>query len=182
MLHHKRNIDWRSFDLTKNKISATVTLKLSTESPKPSSTCFFDSLSPEEVLVLHSLKDVIFWPETPSLKSNFSLKDTSDPVHSTYTILPRNGGGRWQVGDELRVLIRICDFHGRPKKSGGDVIFARLHNPTFFAGVAGYVVDHHNGSYSAVFSLLWEGNAQVEVMHTLIEIMALIFLPTIKGN
>ncbi|MED6256482.1 hypothetical protein ATANTOWER_027240 [Ataeniobius toweri] len=48
MLLHKRNIDWRSFDLTKNKVSATVTLKLSTESPKPSSTCSFDSLSPEE--------------------------------------------------------------------------------------------------------------------------------------
>ncbi|XP_028256508.1 NXPE family member 3-like isoform X2 [Parambassis ranga] len=52
---------------------------------------------------------------------------------------------------------------GRPKKSGGDVIVARLHSSTLGAGVAGQVVDHLNGSYTAVFSLLWEGRAQVEV-------------------
>ncbi|KAI3366947.1 hypothetical protein L3Q82_009595, partial [Scortum barcoo] len=39
---------------------------------------------------------------------------------------------------------------------------ARLHNLKLGAGVAGQVVDHLNGSYSAVFSLLWEGSAQVE--------------------
>ncbi|XP_035986600.1 NXPE family member 3 [Fundulus heteroclitus] len=144
-----------------DKVSANVTLKLSTELSKPTSICSFDS--PKEVLVLDCLRDAIFWPETPLLKSKFSLNDTSDPAHSTFTILPRNGGGSWQVGDQLRVSIRICDFHGRPKKSGGDFLLARLHNRTFLAGVAGHVEDHHNGSYSAVFSLLWEGNAQVEV-------------------
>lgn len=101
------------------------------------------------------------------MKSNFSLDDTSDPAHSTFTILPRKGGGSWQVGDQLRISIRICDFHGRPKKTGGDLLLARLHNNTFHAGVAGHVLDHRNGSYSALFSLLWEGHAQVEVMHTL---------------
>ncbi|KAI3366912.1 hypothetical protein L3Q82_009561, partial [Scortum barcoo] len=50
-----------------------------------------------------------------------------------------------------------------PRSLGGDVLLARLHNPTLGAGVAGQVVDHLNGSYSAVFSLLWEGSAEVEV-------------------
>lgn len=68
------------------------------------------------------------------------------------------------MGDQLQVSIRIRDFHGRPKKSGGDVLLARLHNSTFHAGVAGHVVDHRNGSYSTFFSLLWEGRAQVEVI------------------
>uniref|UniRef100_A0A3Q2PY41 Neurexophilin and PC-esterase domain family member 3 n=1 Tax=Fundulus heteroclitus TaxID=8078 RepID=A0A3Q2PY41_FUNHE len=107
VLLHKRHIHWRSFGLKVSSVS---------------------------VLVLDCLRDAIFWPETPLLKSKFSLNDTSDPAHR----------GSWQ-------------------KSGGDFLLARLHNRTFLAGVAGHVEDHHNGSYSAVFSLLWEGNAQVEV-------------------
>lgn len=31
------------------------------------------------------------------------------------------------------------------------------------AGVAGQVLDHRNGTYSANFPLLWQGSAQVEV-------------------
>nr|XP_040028821.1 NXPE family member 3-like [Gasterosteus aculeatus aculeatus] len=61
------------------------------------------------------------------------------------------------------VLHHMDILQGRPKKSGGDFITARLHNQKLEAGVAGQVVDHLNGSYSAVFSLLWEGDAQVEV-------------------
>ncbi|XP_068573132.1 NXPE family member 3-like isoform X2 [Cebidichthys violaceus] len=61
------------------------------------------------------------------------------------------------------VLWHMDDLEGRPKKSGGDFLLARLHNLKLEAGVVGQVVDHLNGSYSAVFSLLWEGDAQVEV-------------------
>ncbi|MEQ2218083.1 hypothetical protein XENOCAPTIV_029111 [Xenoophorus captivus] len=127
-----------------------------------SSVCSFNSVLPEDTLELGFLKDYITWPETPSLPLTFSLNDTSHPAHSTYTILPCNGGGRWHVGDQLEVLIKINDFSGHPKKYGGDVLFARLHNPTVRAGVVGKVFDHHNGSYTAVFSLLWEGSAEVE--------------------
>uniref|UniRef100_A0A096M8J4 Neurexophilin and PC-esterase domain family member 3 n=1 Tax=Poecilia formosa TaxID=48698 RepID=A0A096M8J4_POEFO len=88
---------------------------------------------------------------------------TSDPTHSTFTIIPRSDGGSWHGGDQLEVFIKMYDFRGRPKKSGGDFLLARLHNPALFAGVAGQVLDHRNGSYTAVFSLLWEGDAQVEV-------------------
>ncbi|PWA14642.1 hypothetical protein CCH79_00014334 [Gambusia affinis] len=160
VLLYKGNIDWMMFKPT-NKVSRTATVK---PSAQPVSTCSFDSLSPEELLVFDSLKEAIVWPETPSLKSDSSLNDTSDPRRSSFTILPRSGGGSWRVGDQLQVSIAIRDFHGRPKKSGGDVLLARLHNSTFPAGVAGHVVDHRNGSYSAFFSLLWEGRAQVEVV------------------
>ncbi|XP_025760646.1 NXPE family member 3-like, partial [Oreochromis niloticus] len=57
---------------------------------------------------------------------------------------------------------QMYDFQGLPKKFGGDILLARLHNPTLGAGVVGQVVDHLNGSYSAVFYLPWEGNAEVE--------------------
>ncbi|XP_032444779.1 NXPE family member 3-like isoform X2 [Xiphophorus hellerii] len=148
---------------TEALIPTTRTLKRPTEPPKPTSFCSFHSVLPEDALELEFLKNYITWPETPSVPANFCLNDTSHPAHSTFTILPRDGGGSWHVGDQLEVLIKINDFLGRPKKSGGDVLFARLHNQTVQAGVVGKVFDHRNGSYTAVFSLLWEGSAQVEV-------------------
>lgn len=120
--------------------------------------------SPEEALVEREILDAIVWPETPLLREPFSLEGTSDPAHSTFDILPGRAGGEWRVGDQLEVMIQMYDFRGSPKKSGGDVLLAQMHNRELDAGVAGQVVDHLNGSYTAVFSLLWEGEAQVEVM------------------
>ncbi|XP_038155705.1 NXPE family member 3-like [Cyprinodon tularosa] len=130
---------------------------------EPPSACSFHAVSPEDAQELAMIMESIAWPETPPLLSNLSLENTSDPAHSTFTILPRNGGGSWQIGDQLEVLIKMFDFNGRPKRSGGDVLYARLANRALYAGVAGKVFDHRNGSYTAVFSLLWEGTAQVEV-------------------
>ncbi|XP_038594838.1 NXPE family member 3-like [Micropterus salmoides] len=125
--------------------------------------CTFQSLSKEESVEERLLLDSIAWPETPLLLDPLSLEQTSDSAHSKFIILPGRGGGRWHVGDQLEIMIKMYDFQGRPKKSGGDVVLTRLHNLKLGAGVAGQVVDHLNGSYSAVFSLLWEGSAQVEV-------------------
>ncbi|XP_020569712.1 NXPE family member 3 isoform X1 [Oryzias latipes] len=118
----------------------------------------------KEAVELDFLKNVTAWPSTPPLPLNFSWKDSSDPRHSTFTVLPKRAGGQWHVGDELGVLIKMYNFHGKPKKSGGDFLLARLHSPSLLAGVAGKVVDHLNGSYSALFPLLWEGNVQVQVV------------------
>ncbi|KAL6094687.1 nxpe3 [Pungitius sinensis] len=125
--------------------------------------CTFQPLSPEDALEERLILDSIAWPETPLLPSPISVEQTTDPAHSTFTILPGRKGGQWHVGDQLEVMIQTFDFQGRPKKFGGDFLTARLHNQKLEAGVAGKVVDHLNGSYSAVFSLLWEGDAQVEV-------------------
>ncbi|XP_062416350.1 NXPE family member 3-like [Pungitius pungitius] len=125
--------------------------------------CTFEPRSPQDALEERLILDSIAWPETPLLPSPVSLEQTTDPAHSTFTILPGRKGGQWHVGDQLEVMIQTFDFQGRPKKSGGDFLTARLHNRTLEAGVAGQVVDHLNGSYSAVFSLLWEGDAQIEV-------------------
>ncbi|XP_076006944.1 NXPE family member 3-like [Genypterus blacodes] len=123
--------------------------------------CRHRHLSPDDAQEQLLLLDTIVWPETPH--SSTPIEQTSDPAHSTFTILPKPGGGQWHVGDHLEALIQVCDFQGHPKNSGGDVLVARLHSPDLHAGVAGQVVDHLNGFYSAVFPLLWEGIAQVEV-------------------
>ncbi|XP_042350194.1 NXPE family member 3-like [Plectropomus leopardus] len=125
--------------------------------------CTFQPLFPEDALEERLLLDSIAWPDTPFLQASFSVEETSDPAHSNFTILPGSGGRQWHVGDQLEVMIKMSDFQGHPRKSGGDFLLTRLHNPKLGAGVVGQVVDHLNGSYSAVFSLLWEGDAQVEV-------------------
>uniref|UniRef100_A0A668AD51 Neurexophilin and PC-esterase domain family member 3 n=1 Tax=Myripristis murdjan TaxID=586833 RepID=A0A668AD51_9TELE len=145
-----------------NKMTSTFTmLRVFPVQKHQPANCSHQQLSPDE----RRLLDSIAWPETPPLPVPISLKATSDPTHSTFTILPVRAGGQWYVGDELEALIQIGDFQGRPKHFGGDFLVARLHDQTLGAGVAGRVVDHLNGYYTAVFPLLWEGRAQVTLVH-----------------
>uniref|UniRef100_A0A672GSU7 Neurexophilin and PC-esterase domain family, member 3 n=1 Tax=Salarias fasciatus TaxID=181472 RepID=A0A672GSU7_SALFA len=119
--------------------------------------------SPEDELEERYLLESIAWPGPPPRSSPSSLRQTSDPVHSLFAILPTKEGREWHVGDELEALVQMHDFQGRPKHYGGDFLLARLHSPELGAGVAGRVVDHKNGFYSALFPLLWAGTAQLEV-------------------
>ncbi|XP_034408694.1 NXPE family member 3-like [Cyclopterus lumpus] len=157
-----RNMDVLEFQPKVN--SPIFTQRVSSDPDVNRSFCTFQPLSPQDALEERLILDSTAWPETPLLPGPISLEQTSDPAHSNFTILPGRRGGQWRVGDQLEVMIQTSDFKGRPKKSGGDFLLARLHNRMLEAGVAGQVVDHLNGSYSAVFSLLWEGDAQVEVM------------------
>nr|XP_020483583.1 NXPE family member 3-like [Labrus bergylta] len=107
----------------------------------PDNFCTIKPLSSADAKEERLLLDSIAWPETPPLPAPFSLNQTSNAAHSTFTILPRRGGGDWHVGDQLEVIIQMYNFQGNPKKSGGDAIVARLHNRALEAGVAGRVVD-----------------------------------------
>lgn len=129
---------------------------------KTRSYCDIQPLSPEDALEARLLLDATAWPESRPLSVPVALEQTSSPANSSFTILGA-GRGRWHVGDRLEAAVTMFDFQGRRKESGGDFIIARLHSPALGAGVAGRVVDHLNGSYSAVFHLLWEGDVQVEV-------------------
>ncbi|XP_077435471.1 NXPE family member 3-like isoform X2 [Vanacampus margaritifer] len=117
-----------------------------------------------EELEERDLLDLVAWPQPPSGSVLPTFCQTSDPAHSLFKIVPSKKDQRWYVGDQLEVLIHLHDFKGRPKRYGGDMLLARLRSPNYGAGVAGQVLDHNNGLYSALFSLLWEGPAQVEVM------------------
>ncbi|KAM9344024.1 NXPE family member 3 [Pholidichthys leucotaenia] len=119
--------------------------------------------SSEDVLEERYLLDSVSWPSPPP-QSAQSLGQTSDPVHSLFTILPNKEGREWHVGDQLEAFVQMHDFYGRPKRYGGDFLLARLHSPELGAGVAGQVVDHRNGFYSALFPLLWVGTAHIEIV------------------
>lgn len=119
--------------------------------------------SREDELEERFLLDSIAWPEHTLQSRSFSLRLTTDPVHSLFAILPPKVGREWHLGDQLEALVQVHDFQGRPKHYGGDFLLARLHSPDLGAGVVGTVLDHKNGFYSAMFPLLWTGSAQVEV-------------------
>uniref|UniRef100_A0A8C6V1F3 Neurexophilin and PC-esterase domain family, member 3 n=1 Tax=Neogobius melanostomus TaxID=47308 RepID=A0A8C6V1F3_9GOBI len=112
-------------------------------------------LSPENTQEGRRLLDSITWPETPPLPKPFSLNLTTNGAKSSFSIVLRDGG--WRVGDELMVRIQLRDYNGNPKKSGGDYLTSRLHNRMLGAGVVGQVQDHLNGTFTAVFPLLWNG-------------------------
>ncbi|KAM6979871.1 NXPE family member 3-like [Aplochiton taeniatus] len=138
-----------------------------TPTPYNKSHCFRYSgqkAFPEEAEEERVLLDSIAWPRPPAQLANTTLEQTSDPTKSTFTILPAGGDRERHVGDQLEAVIHMHDFQGHRRRHGGDFLVARLHSPTLLAGVAGQVLDHGNGTYSAVFPLLWEGCAQVEVM------------------
>ncbi|XP_072309609.1 NXPE family member 3-like [Eucyclogobius newberryi] len=123
--------------------------------------CTYNYLSPENTVEGRRLLDSITWPETLPLPKPFSLDLTTSASKSTFSTVPRRGG--WRVGDKLTVTIQVNDYHGNPKKGGGDFLIARLQSRELGAGVVGQVKDHLNGTFTALFPLLWKGTADVEV-------------------
>uniref|UniRef100_A0A672G4Z1 NXPE family member 3-like n=1 Tax=Salarias fasciatus TaxID=181472 RepID=A0A672G4Z1_SALFA len=155
------HIDFLEFQ--KTPTPPFTNISVSSDPGSNQNSCAFRWLSPKEIHEENILLDSIAWPNTPSVPAPVSLEGTSNAARSKCVILPRPGGGSWLVGDQLEVMIKMFDFKGHPKNHGGDFFLTRLHNQALQAGVAGQVVDHLNGTYSAVFFLPWEGKSEVEV-------------------
>ncbi|XP_028307143.1 NXPE family member 3-like isoform X2 [Gouania willdenowi] len=124
--------------------------------------CAFRPISLEETLEEDKILKSIARPKTPTITSDYTIKNTTDPGCSKFAILPKKGEEKWRIGDQLEVRIIMNDFKCLPKTSGGDVLLAPVKNRHLKAGVSGKVVDHLNGSYTAVFPLVWEGKAEIE--------------------
>ncbi|KAM8841759.1 LOW QUALITY PROTEIN: NXPE family member 3-like [Synchiropus picturatus] len=152
------------FEKVFQKISSTYTsAKRTTAPPYVDPSCKLILPPSDDALGDRRLLDSVAWPHIPPLPVGFSFEKTSSPKASRFSILPAGGGQDRYVGDQLQVTITIRDFLGNPKQFGGDVLVARLHNPSQHAGVGGQITDHLNGSYTATFPLLWDGYAEVEV-------------------
>lgn len=109
--------------------------------------------SPEKALEERDLLESIAWPQPQLHSVNVSLNQTSDPAHSLFVILSAGSRRKWHMVDQLEALVHIHDFQGCPKSYGGDFMLAWLHSK-LETGVAGQVLDHRNGTYSAIFPLL----------------------------
>lgn len=67
------------------------------------------------------------------------------------------------VGDNVSVKIDLYNRLGKPLVSGGDFLRIWLIDTKSHSNVAGYVVDHMNGSYTGVVRALWNGRPTVRV-------------------
>lgn len=112
----------------------------------------------EEVEEEQYLLNSITWPGP--LVQDLPVELSSDPAKSYFVI---QGSSKQHIGGHLLVNVHVQNFLGLPKDYGGDFLIARLHSPKLHAGVAGKVHDHHDGTYTVLFPLLWAGVAWVEI-------------------
>ncbi|KAL6475901.1 hypothetical protein MHYP_G00144000 [Metynnis hypsauchen] len=113
-------------------------------------------ISPEEV---QSIEDALKWPAPPT--SVIATNQTTSPYTSSYVL--QNPHKNYSVGDIITMTITARDGSKIPKAYGGDFFQAKLFNTELKSSVFGEVVDHHNGTYTAIFKLLWEGQAKVSI-------------------
>ncbi|XP_069128396.1 NXPE family member 3-like [Argopecten irradians] len=67
----------------------------------------------------------------------------------------------FRVGDEIIVDIVLYNGRGERATVGGDMLRVWLREITLKASVAGYVIDHGNGSYTGIVKAMWAGNPEL---------------------
>ncbi|XP_017560842.1 NXPE family member 3-like [Pygocentrus nattereri] len=113
-------------------------------------------ISPEE---LQTIEKALKWPAPPT--SMIAANQTTSPYTTSYDL--QNPRTSYSVGDIITVVITARDGLKNSKTYGGDFFQAKLFNTKLKASVYGEVTDHHNGTYTATFKLLWEGQAKVSI-------------------
>ncbi|XP_069128395.1 NXPE family member 3-like [Argopecten irradians] len=68
---------------------------------------------------------------------------------------------KFRVGDEIIVDIVLYNGRGERATVGGDMLRVWLRETTLKASVAGYVIDHGNGSYTGFVKAIWAGNPEL---------------------
>ncbi|XP_069104480.1 NXPE family member 3-like isoform X2 [Argopecten irradians] len=63
----------------------------------------------------------------------------------------------FKVGDEIKVDIVLYNGRGERATVGGDMLRIWLRERSLRASVAGYVIDHGNGSYTGIVKAMWTG-------------------------
>ncbi|XP_072049347.1 NXPE family member 3-like [Amphiura filiformis] len=94
---------------------------------------------------------------------NAQLLQATSANFSSFRII--NKKHRYQLCDNLEILIEARDSLNQIKTRGGDFIFAWLEDEERAASVAADVItDHQNGNYTARFTLPWSGASKVSVL------------------
>ncbi|XP_071495779.1 NXPE family member 3-like [Diadema antillarum] len=103
---------------------------------------------------------------------NASWQNASDITSGSFSSFAvRRKHDKFRVCDELELVIQARDGLNRTKTYGGDYFRAKIStkNKTFAASSStdGEVIDHGNGTYSALFTLKWAGvvNFEVTLVH-----------------
>ncbi|XP_053157873.1 NXPE family member 3-like [Hemicordylus capensis] len=112
-----------------------------------------------EAIELQKLLQLLEWPVPP--EDSVPFASSTSPEKSFYQLF--QSWHNYTVGETLLVRLEAHDHSGQVKRYGGDFFRAKVHSPELKAGAAGRVQDHHNGTYTLAFPLLWAGAVQVSV-------------------
>ena len=72
----------------------------------------------------------------------------------------------FKTGEYIGLAITVRNGYGEIRKKGGDKLDVRIFSTDLQAFAPGYVVDHRNGSYTAVVHALWPGKSVISVKLT----------------
>ena len=69
----------------------------------------------------------------------------------------------YSVGDQIRIHIQLYDGHGKRLRVGGDRMQVRIFEDAVNASARGHILDHMNGTYTAVVKCSWSGQPSIEI-------------------
>lgn len=78
------------------------------------------------------------------------------------TYYVENYGG-YKVGHDIKVLVILRNGYNKQRNRGGDSLYIRTFNKGKKAYAAGRVIDHNNGTYTAIVQAHWPGEHTIEV-------------------
>ncbi|XP_077991537.1 NXPE family member 4-like [Glandiceps talaboti] len=104
-------------------------------------------------------KDKNFWNLSTAFISN---QGRTAANNSKFSLLNRKED--IQQGDLVELQITAIDEYNRPRPYGGDLWQATMYNSSNKFGTMGKVIDHGNGTYSALFYAGYVGQVTMEVM------------------
>ena len=69
----------------------------------------------------------------------------------------------YSVGEAIELTITLRTGSNKNRTRGGDQLRVRIYNNIFEAFAPGYVIDHNNGTYTAVVWTHWPGKQMISV-------------------
>lgn len=94
--------------------------------------------------------------------ASVSFNETTSPTFSTITIF--NEQRAYKLLDVLIIKIVSRDWKNKSKTYGGDFFRLKIYSENQYSAAAeDKLVDFHNGTYLAYFTLRWSGEVKVQV-------------------
>ena len=70
----------------------------------------------------------------------------------------------YRVGDEIKLKVTLRNGYNKIRPFGGDQLRVRTYNEKLKAYTPGYVIDHDNGTYTAILGAYWPGKQNIELI------------------
>ena len=69
----------------------------------------------------------------------------------------------FNIGENIKVYLVLRNGYNVQRQRGGDQLRVRIYNKELKAFSAGYVIDHNDGTYTAVTRAIWPGKQTISV-------------------